>query len=93
MSSLRSLPLDGNPLKSIRREVVAGPISQLLKHLASRQAGEEGAPPPGGPPGRLGSMNQGAARSGNGGCQGAMGVRELWVRAAAGACETACVRV
>ncbi len=24
MTSLRSLPLDGNPLKSIRREVVAG---------------------------------------------------------------------
>ncbi|GAX78678.1 hypothetical protein CEUSTIGMA_g6116.t1 [Chlamydomonas eustigma] len=42
MTTLRSLPLDGNPLKLIRRELVAGPISNLLKFLVSRLP-EEGA--------------------------------------------------
>lgn len=40
MTSLRTMPLDGNPLKSIRREVVAGPISSLLRHLQSRVVDE-----------------------------------------------------
>eukprot|EP00878_Enallax_costatus_P026031 GHUV01027903.1.p1 GENE.GHUV01027903.1~~GHUV01027903.1.p1 ORF type:complete len:599 (+),score=189.93 GHUV01027903.1:562-2358(+) len=33
MTSLRSLPLDGNPLKLIRREIWSGPVSTLLQHL------------------------------------------------------------
>ncbi|GFR48186.1 hypothetical protein Agub_g10035, partial [Astrephomene gubernaculifera] len=67
MTSLRSLPLDGNPLKRIRRELVAGPISQLLKYLASRQADPDAAAgPPAGPPTRLGALHSAsAARSGN----------------------------
>ncbi len=43
MSSLRSMPLDGNPLKLIRRELVAGSISNLLKFLVSRLP-EDSAP-------------------------------------------------
>jgi hypothetical protein len=59
MTSLRSMPLEGNPLKQIRRELVAGPMSALMKHLESRipeLAGGAGNGP---------SSAGGAARSGN----------------------------
>uniref|UniRef100_A0A7S1SKA5 Disease resistance R13L4/SHOC-2-like LRR domain-containing protein n=1 Tax=Tetraselmis chuii TaxID=63592 RepID=A0A7S1SKA5_9CHLO len=36
MTSLRKLPLDGNPLKSIRREVLAGPTPRLLSWLRDK---------------------------------------------------------
>ncbi|CAG9462784.1 unnamed protein product [Pedinophyceae sp. YPF-701] len=36
MTSLRRMPLDGNPIRSIRYELVSGPVSGLLKHLRDR---------------------------------------------------------
>jgi hypothetical protein len=41
MTSLRSLPLDGNPTKIVRRELLAGPISALLEHLCTKLSEEE----------------------------------------------------
>lgn len=41
MTSLRSLPLDGNPTKIVRRELLAGPISALLEHLRTKLSEEE----------------------------------------------------
>lgn len=35
-SSLRALPLNGNPLRSIRPELISGPLQALLKYLRSR---------------------------------------------------------
>ena len=36
VTTLRSVPLDGNPLRLLRREVWAGPVSGLLEFLRSR---------------------------------------------------------
>lgn len=36
MTSLRSMPLNGNKLRSIRPELITGPLQNLLKFLQSR---------------------------------------------------------
>jgi hypothetical protein len=40
MTSLRSLPLDGNPTKIVRRELLSGPISALQEHLRTKLSEE-----------------------------------------------------
>ena len=66
MMSLRSLPLDGNALKQIRRELVAGPISALLQFLQTRLLTMQQQQPGGGGGSGGGERAQGGeTRSGN----------------------------
>ena len=65
MVSLRSLPLDGNALKQIRRELVAGPISALLQFLQTRLPTTTQQPGGGGGSGGGERAQGGETRSGN----------------------------
>eukprot|EP00873_Tetraselmis_striata_P013371 jgi/Tetstr1/433635/TSEL_000006.t1 len=56
MTSLRKLPLDGNPLKSIRRELLHGPTPRLLDWLRDKIPDDYGA---------VGQQRDDQARSGN----------------------------
>ncbi|KAG1675953.1 hypothetical protein FOA52_014197 [Chlamydomonas sp. UWO 241] len=65
ITTLRSMPLEGNPLKQIRREVVAGPISGLMKFLESRMPEEGQSRAPGRAGVTAAQAAQTAVRSGN----------------------------
>uniref|UniRef100_A0A383W029 Leucine-rich repeat-containing N-terminal plant-type domain-containing protein n=1 Tax=Tetradesmus obliquus TaxID=3088 RepID=A0A383W029_TETOB len=60
MTSLRSMPLDGNALKLMRRELWSGPISALLQHLRD-QLPEQASNTGGSTLSRHGSQNGSAA--------------------------------
>ncbi|GBG00125.1 hypothetical protein Rsub_12736 [Raphidocelis subcapitata] len=88
MTTLRSVPLDGNPLKLVRREVWAGPVSALLEHLRSRLP-DPAARPADGPPAPPSAAVQPrpAARPPSGGAGGVGSAAGAGAAAAPGGCR------
>jgi hypothetical protein len=70
MTSLRSLRLEGNPTKIVRRELLSGPLSALLEHLRTKLREEELAVQAHRPPAQRTSSGARAARGSSGGSSG-----------------------